>query len=195
MLINVIVPVGLAVAGALTLHHRIYAGDIRETEEHRNAFGAVRVRIKLPGLSANVDEPILICGRVGSASLIFIRLVSPTRARVGVEFWGRELSQGDEFPLAAPDAVLELKCYVPAFFPEPGARAWKRTDPATQKKRTSSYEIWVNGQLRLAGATDYRQPPHSGFYLGVNPLGGSFVSARFSGTILDFAQEKLGASP
>ncbi len=151
-------------------------------------FGAVRMEVKLPGTCAGIPEPLLVCGRPGSASLVYIRLMSGNRARVGVEFWGLRADEGDPFPLSAQDAVLAVTCYLPALFPEEGDPYWGNLAPALQRLRRTQYFIAVDGVVRLKGTLAYPQPLHSPIYLGVNPIGGSVVSNRFTGAVVSSQQ-------
>jgi hypothetical protein len=184
--LNFLLPVLLAWVCMGILHRQVYGSALKEPE--RNAYGPVKLRIKLPGMSAGIPEPLVVCGRTGNASMVYIRLLGGNRARVGVEFWGLELSQGEEFSVASADAELELVCEVPAFFPEEGSAAWRNVPPDLRQRRLGGYRVTVDGVVRLEGSTHYRQPPRSGLYFGENPLGGSFISAKFTGTILKATQ-------
>lgn len=184
VLVNVMLPILLAWGVTAGLHRHLYGVAPGAPVAERNTYGPVRLRIKLPGTSAGIPEPLVVCGRPGNASMVYIRLLPGNRARIGVEFWGMELSQGEEFELPAATAELEVVCYLPAFFPEAGSSAWEKMAPDLRRQRGSQYLITVDGTPRLQGFTNYIQPPRSGWYVGVNPLGGSFISSRFTGTIL-----------
>jgi hypothetical protein len=186
---DALVPGVLAWLIVIALHRTLYPSDLRAVAASTNGYGQVHLRIGLPGTHAGIPEPLLACGRVGNASLVYIRLLPNARARVGVEFWGLELDQGDEFSLPAADAVIDVTCSLPALYPPLKDSAWASVDAATQQRLTHEYAILVNGVVRLKGMVEYREPPHSPLYLGSNPLGGSFVSSRFSGTILDSDQK------
>jgi hypothetical protein len=182
--LNLVLPITLAVALTQTLHHYLHVRDVRDVEAAPRALGPVTLRIKLPGTHAGIPEPLVCCGRVGNAALIFIRLLPGGQARVGVEFWGLELYQSAVFPLPAPDAVIDVSCAVPALFPRAGDPAWAGLTPLAQEHRLGEYIIAVNGTTRLRGVVHYNEPAGSPVYYGANPMGGSFVSAFFTGSIL-----------
>jgi hypothetical protein len=148
------------------------------------SYGPIRLKLKLPGTEAGIPEPLVVCGRVGNASLIYIRLLKNARAKVGVEFWGLAAYESQEFVLPAADAQIDFNCAVPAFFPKEGDSAWQTTSAADQRLRSHRYTIEVDGIVRLEGVVDYDQPPGSPLYVGSNPLGGSLVSDLFTGKIL-----------
>ena len=182
--LNVLLPLALAAALTRALHVRLHAGDVREAVAAPPSLGPVTLHLRLPGTHAGIPEPLVCCGQVGNAAMVFIRLLPHSQARVGVEFWGLELYQGEVFAVPAPDAVIDVTCAVPALFPPEGDAAWGEITTVAQRRRLSEYIIAVNGTTRLKGSVTYREPPGSPVYYGANPMGGSFVSSLFTGTIL-----------
>lgn len=186
--VNVILPVLLGWLLTRGLHKHLHPSDVRDSVAKRNVYGQISLRLKLPGTHAGIPEPLISCGRIGNASIIFIRLLPNSRANVGIDFWGAELAQSPDFALPALDAEIEVTCAVPAFFPAEGDHEWAGITEGAQQRRRSEYIIAVNGTTRLKGSLQYVEPPHSPIYYGVNPLGGSFVSSTFTGAILRVAQ-------
>jgi hypothetical protein len=188
--VNLFVPILLAWLLTSVVHRRLHLSDPRPVAAEKNAFGPVKLRLKLPGTSAGIPEPLVVCGRTGNASLVYIRLLDGNRAKVGVEFWGLRADQSLEFPLPAADAVIEVVCYLPAFFPSEGDSYWAGLTEKLQRIRRGEYIIAVNGVVRLRAPVKYAQPAHPVLYFGENPIGGSLVSDRFSGVVLQAAQER-----
>jgi hypothetical protein len=186
--LNIFVPLLLAWVVANGVHQFLHASDIRNAHARENSFGPIRLRLKLPGTAAGIPEPLLVCGKEGNACLVYIRLLRGNRARVGVDIWGLRADQGDVFPLAAADAEIDVACYFPAFYPEIGKSEWANMSPDFQRLRRSQYMIVVDGIVRLKAPLDYEQPAHSAVYIGKNPLGGSLVSEKFTGTVLRVSQ-------
>jgi hypothetical protein len=186
--LNVVVPILLAWILTRGLHRYLHPSDVRDVAPRGNSFGPLRIRLKLPGTSRGIPEPVLVCGRPGNASLVYIRLLPGSRAKVGVEFWGLRADQSGEFPVPSPDAEIEVTCYLPALFPEVGDPDWGNLSPEIQRARRGEYYITVDGVVRLNARVDYKQPPHSALYLGENPVGGSLVSDRFTGAVLGSSQ-------
>ena len=188
--LGVALPILLAWAITHALHRRPQAVAVaaKEPPPALSGYGQLRLRLKLPGTNAGIAEPLISCGVAGDASLVFIKLLPKSRAKVGVEFWGAELDQGEEFALPAADAEIDLACDLPAFYPAEGDAAWGRTPAEVQKLRRNEFVITVDGVVRLRGSIAYPLAPHSPLYLGANPLGGSFVSNRFTGGILANSQ-------
>ena len=48
--------------------------------------------------------------------------------------------------------------------------------------------IAVDGKIRLKGPVAYDQATHAPFYVGSNPIGGSLVSDRFTGSVISVVQ-------
>jgi len=187
-ILNWIVPVVLAWLVTHAWHDHLYPRHFNKVVAEASGFGRVRFRIKLPGTRVGIREPLISCGRVGNASLVFVRLLPNNHAKVGVEFWGRELTQGPEFAVPPGEGEITLVCELPAFYPNEGDPGWGQTARADQIRHHRDFIIAVDGVVRLKGTTDYGQPMRSPLYFGVNPLGGSFVSDRFTGTILEADQ-------
>jgi len=186
--LNVALPILLGWILTRTWHRFIYQADVRSTAAEHNSFGQVRLKLELPDTHTGLAEPLIVCGSVGNASLVFIKLLEGGQAKVGIEFWGRELEESDAFDLPASSADVTLTCDVPAFYPPVGSSAWRTIPADLQKIRQTEYLVTVDGVVRLKGAIDYTEPPHAPMYLGANPLGGSFVSSRFTGRILSHSQ-------
>jgi hypothetical protein len=186
--VNFAIPILLAWLLTDLLHHRLHPPDVRDRPAKGNEYGAVRLRIKLPGTHEGIPEPLIVCGRPGNASLVYIRLINRGRARIGVEFWGLRADESETFPLPAMDAVLDITCYLPAFFPDQSDPYWGELSAALRRIRRTQYCVLVNGVVRLRKPVEYSQDPHSPIYFGANPLGGSLVSSVFTGAIMGESQ-------
>lgn len=150
-----------------------------------SSLGRITLRIKLPGTAGGIPEPLVVCGAPGNASLVYIRLLKGAQAKVGVEFWGMDAFEGDKFALPAADATIVLSCELPVLFPPEGSPRWKQTSAGRQRILRHEYLVEVDGVARLKGDVTYEQPNDPPIYFGVNPVGGSLVSDRFTGHILN----------
>lgn len=184
---NILIPVALAWLLADILRRPKVPG-VADQAPKGESFGEVRMRVKLPGTNGGIPEPIIVCGVPERASLVFIRLMSHARARVGVEFWGNGKFEGEIFDLPSADATLDIACSLPAFFPTVGDPRWGNVPQSVQKLRNTEYLVTVNGTDRLEGRISYGQPANLPIYFGANPVGGSFVSNLFTGRILITSQ-------
>lgn len=179
-----LLPILLAWVLTGALHHWIYPADVRNAEPTDNSYGKVRMTVRLPGTHAGVPEPLLTCGKMGNAALVYIRLLPDNRARIGVEFWNVGLYQGPEFELSSADAEIEITCYLPMLFPKVDDPEWAFMPKELRQIRRSQYLVTVDRVVRLQGEVNYSNDPHPPLYLGLNPLGGSFVTDRFTGVVL-----------
>src|SRR5579859_5790775 len=182
---NLILPVMLAWLLTTGFRGHLRSYDSSQVTPNGDRFGPVSVRVKLPGTVGGIPEPLVVCGRAGSADLVYIRILAGKKAAVGVEFWGLRADESGTFDLSSMDAVLDIKCYLPALFPEDGDEYWRELPPRVQRSRQTEYFIVVDNIVRLKGPVKYDVRPHSPIFLGRNPLGGSLVSDRFTGTILN----------
>jgi hypothetical protein len=154
----------------------------------RAALGAVRMTIRLPGTCAGIPEPLLTCGEPGKAVFVYIRILSKTRALIGVDIWGQTPVEGPEFSLPSPQAQLNLVCFLPVFFPGEKDSRWGPKDFATQHQLRTSARVEVDGAERLAVPINYPMAEGYSMYLGANPIGGSVVSDFFTGQVLQWSQ-------
>jgi len=185
--LNIVIPLLVAwwLASALYRHLHPSAADQAPS---RSAFGAISLKVGLPGTAGGIPEPLIVCGVPGRAALVYIRFLSRKQAKVGVEFWGLGAFEGEPFALPADPSPISLTCALPALFPPVGDHRWGQAAPGAAALRHGEYLITVNGVVRLEGAVAYEQPEHSRLYFGTNPVGGSLVTNRFTGTILDVSQ-------
>ena len=187
---NFLLPVLLGVLGAHLAHRRLYPPDVMQTAPKGASYGTISVRFKLPGTSAGIPEPLLTVGKQGNASIVYIRLINRARAKVGVQFVGLQPIEGDVFNLPAMDAEIEVTFFLPALFAPMGDPAWGGMPPPLQEIRKKRFYILVDNVVRAKGPIDYVQPAHAPVYVGENPVGGSYVTDRFSGTVLAAAQSR-----
>jgi len=186
-----VLPILLAWLLANALHNHFHASDDRHVAPNGDRFGPISMKISLPGTIGDLPQPLLVCGRTGNAELVYIRIFANNKARVGVEFWGLRADESDMFDLPSMEAVLDVKCYLPAFFPKEGDDYWRLLPASIRRSRRTQYFIVINNVVRLKGPLEYDIRPHSPIYFGRNPLGGSLVSDRFTGTILQTSQAQF----
>jgi hypothetical protein len=153
-----VVPIGLAWLCVTVAFDRFGPGSRRTPIDEPAGYGPVKLKVQLPATLGGIPEPLFVCGRPGQAALVYIRRLKDARAKVGVEFWGLGAHESDAFALPAADAVIEVSCYLPVFFPPPGDPYWGNLSGALQALRRSSFLIAVNGVARLKGAVTYDQP-------------------------------------
>jgi len=184
--VNLAVPVVLASLLAGVLYRHIHP-NIRDQAPDGSGYGPITLHLRLSGTNAGIPEPIIICGVPGKASLVYIRVLRKDRAQMGIEFWGLKAIEGEDFAIPANNEI-DLTCSLPAYFPKEGSRRWGGAPASLQRQRRTEYEITVDGVVRLKGPINYEQPEHSRLYFGVNAVGGSWVSSRFTGMVLKVSQ-------
>lgn len=187
---NVLIPILLGLITAHVIHRRFYPPNVTQMAPKGGSYGTIKVKFKLPGTSAGIPEPLLTVGKPENASIVYIRLINRARAKVGVQFWGVPPIEGDIFNLSAMDAEIEVTFFLPALFAPIGDPAWGGMPPSLQDIRKRRFYILVNNVVRAKGAIDYPQPAHAPVYVGENPVGGSYVTDRFSGSVLATTQSR-----
>lgn len=180
-LLGILLPLGASWASMYSLYG-LYFPSIWSRKNAQ--FGALTMRLRLPGTAAGIEEPLIAVGRPGEATFAFIRLLPHGRAKVGVEFWGRASFEGPEFDLPAQDGEVTISVAVPTLYPLPDDEAWRDVSETEQKHLLSEFLISVDHMPRLIGPISYHQTIHEPVYVGYNPLGGSLVSDRLTATIL-----------
>jgi hypothetical protein len=189
--VNLAIPILLAWLFTNALHNHLHPSVDKHVAPNGDSFGPISIKISLPGTVGGIPEPLIVCGRTGNAELVYIRILANSKARVGVEFWGLRADESDTFDLPSMDAVIDLKCYLPAFFPNEGDDYWRNLPASIQQSRRTQYFVVVENVVRLKGPLKYDIQAHSPIYFGRNPLGGSLVSDRFTGTILQTSQSQF----
>jgi hypothetical protein len=183
--LDFLLPIAAAWMLVTLVHRHHYGSHWHLDAPGAGTYGPIRLKLKLPGTAERIPEPIIVCGYPGKASLVYIRLLRNARAKVGVEFWGLGAYESDEFALPAANATIALNCSLPALYPAEGSGRWEATPAARQALLRHEYSLAVDGVVRLKGSVDYDQPDDSPIYFGLNPVGGSLVSERFTGRILN----------
>ena len=182
---TLVLPVALAWGFVHFLHGRLHRGDIREVPAIAAAPGPITLRVKLPGHHAGIAEPIVVLGRSGQAVMVYLKLFPHNQVRIGIEFWGRRSDESALFSVPCAEAQLAITCFLPALFPPEGDPQWGGVPARLQTLRRTRYYLTVDRVVRLTAPVDYPMDPHPNLYLGLNPLGGSIVSDRFTGSILN----------
>ena len=145
--------------------------------------GAARMVVWLPAAAAGVPEPLMVVGKEGNATLGYVRVLPGGKARFGAEFWGVGAFEGE--PVAAPpDVATEIIYHFPALYPPVGDPRWGDVPRATQEARRSRLTIVVNGKVVFDRAVSATQAPSAPVAFGQNPVGGSWVSGKFSGRVV-----------
>ena len=68
------------------------------------------------------------------------------------------------------------------------AKLFARIEEDARATRLESAKVESSRVARLKGAVAYEQPRRAPVYVGYNPIGGSFVSDKFTGVVLSVAQ-------
>lgn len=156
----------------------------------RGDYGAIRLHILLPAAAAGIPEPLVVAGVPGSATFVYVRVMSEARIKLGVEIWG--IGAWESEPVSTtPGQPVDLVVSCPAFFPAPGAATWGGATAAQQQEVRSRLQARVNGAIVLdvpAPAIEARSEP---VFYGKNPLGGSLVSEAFTGRLLQVSRLPL----
>lgn len=146
-------------------------------------YGAVRMVAWLPAAAAGVPEPLVVVGVTGKATLGYVRVLPGGQAKFGAEFWGVGAFESDA--VAAPsDAPTEVVFNFPALFPPVGAARWGGVPVATQQALRTHLTILVNGRKVFEREVPDTGAPNTPVEFGANPAGGSWVTDRFSGRLV-----------
>ena len=183
--LNILAPLALSWVTIGSLQ-ALFHGESRPAR-HREfgTYGPLTLRLRLPGTHAGIEEPVVTVGRAGNATFVYLRLLPGSRAKVGIEFWGLSAAESREFAVSSPDALITVQASFPALYPAAGSPGWGLVSGPEQRRLLSGYLVAVDGEVRLRGPVAYEEPPRSPVYVGRNPLGGSYVSDYFTGTVVE----------
>jgi hypothetical protein len=182
--INIVAPLALSWLLISRVQARYFDAAPRVWSRDVGSFGPLTLKLQLSGASGGTAEPILTMGRAGQATLVFIRMLSDRRAKVGIEFWGNGAVESPPFEIPPAGAQVTVEASFPALFPVRGSLDWGAVSDAEQRHLLSRYVVAVDHVARVSGPVNYEQPANSPIYLGANPLGGSIVCGIYSGKVL-----------
>lgn len=151
--------------------------------EGESGYGAAALRIRFPLNAAGVPEPLVTVGLPSHATLGYVRVLPGGKVKLGAEFWGVGVIESDEIT-AAGDVPADVTFHFPALYPPAGDPGWGGVDRATQEARRSRLTILLNGRIVLDREVNAPVQPSAPVSFGENPVGGSWVTNKFSGRLV-----------
>lgn len=138
----------------------------------REPTGPLRLILELPEWSGPVSLPLVCSGRTGAGDLIYLQRVGPNRVVVGHDHWGSAAIESAPVELA-PGEHLDF---------------WISAPPLRRDGSLSGLVVRLNGRTVLEAPRDFHAFP-AGARIGVNAIGASTSSPRFSGRIVSATRE------
>lgn len=181
--LKLVLPAALGVFAATRIHNALYPPSLIDLAPKYAGEGPIQMKIRLPGLDAALPEPVLVCGKEGRATLLYVRFYPKNRLRIGADFWGIGDLEGPIFTAPSSQAVLTVQCYLPFLY----AKGEFKAPASIPDLKPDEIAIVVDGVVRMRGYYSGTLEQHLPLYYGSNPLGGSVVSDRFGGTILEIS--------
>jgi hypothetical protein len=169
-------PLLVAVAAALGITATVWV--VNHLHTIHEAYGSLRLQVKLPARPVNSKEPLLTIGRPGAADCVFVVYERDGQVRFGFDHWGfgGPLSDAIAVDLTQPHT---MEITLGGLYPT--SRLFGR---APLPKQYAKLRVTLDGKPVL----DQEQPFHPAsaqqVYLGRNPVGTAGVSPQFSGLIL-----------
>ncbi len=177
--------IGLAVAVAAGA---VCTGIYRH-EQVRGAYlrsaGPVRVVYYLPFHQTGRQQPLIVTGRNGEGTNVFLQYADDNHVRVGADIWG-SLSKSEPIPVdyfQAQSLVVDSSALYPLDHPRVQAldaveRNWLRRE----------LRVELNGRLVLEVPRSAFESKVSEVVIGQNSIGSSGLEPRFAGTLLDVSR-------
>lgn len=150
--------------------------------ERGRAAGPVEITALLPRGMAGRNEPLLVTGRPGSATIIIIRYVDDSHVAIGADVWGKGLYWGR--PLGVDYArEVTFRIWTSALFPErdPLLAALSPADLADLRQRI---RVELDGRSALDVRSFGYDSDADEITVGASAIGGSNQGPKFTGTIL-----------
>ena len=151
--------------------------------EWPGTYGAVELTLVLPAAGPGVPEPLVVAGIPGRGVLGFIKNLADGTHEFGVEVWSVGAWASGPVRVRAGRTTKVVYSFG-SLFPPPGAPAWGTTPLDRQRALKDEIRITVDGAEVFAAKRRTPDFDHVPLYVGVNPIGGSYVGARFSGEML-----------
>lgn len=169
------------------LHSRIYPAPrppVTVVPLSNGGPGKVHLRLKLAGTTPGTPEPIFTAGVSGHAMQFFIRVQPGATATLGVDLWGYRLLESQPFALSKLNEEMDVVLSLPMLLPPDTDPIWVGLTERARQFWKNHIIIQQNGKCVIFSDSKYDMPVNSPIYYGLNPLGGSFVSNRYTGKIL-----------
>ena len=180
-------PILLGYVLTTVLHSRIYPAlpaPVAAVALSNGGPGAVHLRLKLAGTSPGIPEPIFTGGVSGHAMEFFIRVLPGDKATLGADLWGLSAIESKPFDLSDLDEEMDVVLSLPMLLPPDSDPIWAGLTERAHQFWKSHLIVQQNGKCVLFSDKKYPMPANSPIYYGLNPLGGSIVSDRYTGKIL-----------
>ncbi len=160
-------------------------------DQSSDRFGAVALQVRLGAGGKGDAEPLVVVGVPGEAILAYLRQYGDGRVRVGVEFWSFGLLESELLEVDR-SGVTEVIVSLPVFFPPLDDPRWGDVPRADQQRWRTRAMIRVNGVWVLDREISYPVPREFRPAIVANPVGGSIVTAPFSGVLVGSSRMPLG---
>lgn len=157
-------------------------------------FGAARLLVTLPTSSSGTPEPLVVVGTSGDAHLAYLRMLADDTAKLGIEAWGYGVIESDPVKVEVGKPV-EIVVAFPALFPPESDVRWGTATAEEKRERLRQIRFALNGSEVLAQVLKWPQPRVRTTCIGLNPVGGSWVGAKFAGRVLQVQREPITGSP
>jgi hypothetical protein len=138
----------------------------------REETGPLRLIVELPGWTGPGSLPLVCSGRSGAGDLIFLQRVAENRIVIGHDHWGSGAIESEPIAIAAGE---------PLDF-------WISAPPLRRDGSTSGLVVKLNGRTLLDAPRDFHASAGPA-RIGVNAIGASTASPRFSGRIVSATRE------
>ena len=114
----------------------------------------------------------------------YIRILPDTKATLGVDLWGVGDLESKPFALSDLDEEMDVVLSLPMLLPPDSDPIWAGLTERARRFWKSHLIVQQNGKCVIFSDKPYPMPANSPIYYGLNPLGGSIVSDRYTGKIL-----------
>lgn len=166
-------------AGALLV---AVAGGAAAWWPRPEAVGPVRIRFLLPRGETNRSQPLLVTGRTGDGTFVYVRYVDDRHVVIGTDVWGR---------LGAESAPIEADYWAMHEVVVTHGGLYPRDHPGLQglagPARTGLHrqlEVRFDGRPVISREIEIPAAGRGELSIGRNPLGGSSCEPAFAGRIL-----------
>jgi hypothetical protein len=157
----------------------IYLVSVRTAYE--NGVGPIRISFLLPLKQFGRQQPLLVTGRAGAGTNVFINFVDETHIRIGADIWGA-LFQSDLLPVdyfQIHDVVINSSALYPLDHPKVRSLSEK-----VRAELRSDFRVELDGHTVLALQHSAYESTLAQVTVGETRIGGSLTQPRFLGEII-----------
>ena len=146
--------------------------------------GPLSASVRFAPFPSAPNEPLVVSGVEGKGDIVFVNYMDKKHIKIGIDHWAVGMKLSDPIEVT-PNTVYTVTVSSAAFLPDAESPQWKTLPSHERDSLLSAIRVFVNGKLILEAPWKAYPADDSQISVGVNTIGGSTCSPRFSGAVIE----------